>query len=499
MPAYNPVRRRPQWLAASAVLTLTGPLAWAATATYTVGADAALTRLDVRACFADTPPQSLRGASRRASQLLERAVLVRGGERRVLRSSGRTLNLSDAEAGDCVEYRVRLEASQDQWASVRRWGGAVLAPSSLFLWRPSEPQAQVELRFALPADFEISAPWPELPGKAHSYRLTDAPASWDDQVAIGRLERFDLPVKGGRLRVALVGELGDYPDHRFQTWLAEAAGAVGGLYGRWPQPETQVLVLASRQSRSAVPWGQVLRGGSPAVLFVVNPDRSLADYRADWTAVHEFAHLLLPYVSRNDAWVSEGIASYYQNLLRARAGMLTPADAWSKLWAGFNRGRQATNAELTLAEATRERYGGNLMRVYWSGAALALEADIELRRHPGSTGGLDVVLDRLSRCCLEPGRLWRGEQLFRKLDELAGTEFLEPLYWQYAGSRQFPDVGALYRALGIEPDGESVHLRGDTLQRSLRTAIDGSATHVDDVRAASTSLQRDATEADGPR
>ena len=63
----------------------------------------------------------------------------------------------------------------------------------------------------------------------------------------------------------------------------------------------------------------------------MDPDRPLDDLRTDWTATHEFSHLLLPYVSRRDRWLSEGLASYYQNVLRARDGRLSETDAWRKL------------------------------------------------------------------------------------------------------------------------------------------------------------------------
>ena len=31
----------------------------------------------------------------------------------------------------------------------------------------------------------------------------------------------------------------------------------------------------------------------------------------DWSVIHELSHLLLPYVQSEDAWLSEGAASYY--------------------------------------------------------------------------------------------------------------------------------------------------------------------------------------------
>ena len=49
-------------------------------------------------------------------------------------------------------------------------------------------------------------------------------------------------------------------------------------------------------------------------------DMDLAQFRADWIAVHEISHLLHPFVRRGDAWLSTGdlfrqshqLASYLQ-------------------------------------------------------------------------------------------------------------------------------------------------------------------------------------------
>ena len=58
-----------------------------------------------------------------------------------------------------------------------------------------------------------------------------------------------------------------------------------------------------------------------------------------WTGYHELAHLLIPYQGWGGAWFSEGLASYYQNILQARVGILTEQQMWQKLYEGFQRGR----------------------------------------------------------------------------------------------------------------------------------------------------------------
>ena len=53
--------------------------------------------------------------------------------------------------------------------------------------------------------------------------------------------------------------------------------------------------------------------------------------------------MLMPYISSRDRWLSEGLASYYQNVLRARDGRLTDTQAWQLLYEGFQRGKKNTN------------------------------------------------------------------------------------------------------------------------------------------------------------
>ncbi len=221
----------------------------------------------------------------------------------------------------------------------------------------------------------------------------------------------------------------------------------------------------------AVPWAQVQRGGGPAAHFYIDQYRPLDEFRSDWTATHELSHMLLPFVARRDAWLSEGFASYYQNVLRARAGMITPEQAWEKLYAGFARGRDGTRGD-PLAEVSREMYRrGAFMRVYWSGAAIALLADVELRRQSGGRASLDVALRRLADCCLPSHRTWTAREVLARLDEMTGTAVFMDLYADHADSRRFPEIGGASAALGIiERDG-GLDFSDDPVATRLRRAI----------------------------
>jgi hypothetical protein len=247
------------------------------------------------------------------------------------------------------------------------------------------------------------------------------------------------------LRVELVGV--DDPRRRaqLQDWLAEVARAQLTAFGRYPLHSARVRVeQTDREDESPVPWGQTLRRGDASVLLYVRGDATLPELRADWTAIHELSHLFHPYMGRDGRWLSEGLASYYQNVLRARAGLLTAEQAWRLLDAGFGRGRRESSA-MPLIELSREHKG--TMRVYWAGAAFWLQADVALRRDHGSS--LDRVLSQYSQCCLSGTGQVSPDAFVAELDRLSGTTEFSSLYARYVDSRQFPSLDATWRELSI--------------------------------------------------
>jgi predicted metalloprotease with PDZ domain len=214
-----------------------------------------------------------------------------------------------------------------------------------------------------------------------------------------------------------------------------------------------------------------VRGGSPAAHFFINQRRPIREFYDDWTAVHELSHLLLPYVGSEDAWVSEGVATYYQNVLRARGGRMTVLEAWERLHSGFLRGMDSAPG-MTLAQATESMYrGGTHMRVYWEGAAMILIADVRLRQLTAGKQSMDTALVALNECCNSTERAWSGRGLFDKLDEITGTTVFRELYDQHVASKDFPDLTQAYRSLGITASGPSIELTPEGGEKQLRDAI----------------------------
>jgi len=85
-------------------------------------------------------------------------------------------------------------------------------------------------------------------------------------------------------------------------WIEATANDVTLVYGRFPNPKAKIIVIPTTEnswgSDSAVIFGRVTRRRGETVELFVNPDRPIEEYYADWTATHEFSHLMLPLLNQ---------------------------------------------------------------------------------------------------------------------------------------------------------------------------------------------------------
>ena len=440
---------------------------------FTASINPELTQIDVKACFDGAPPETLVAESLDATVALIGVRNDATGEEIV---PGGFIPLKSVADNGCVTYQVDvshpIKRHDRTGGKVQRVGTDVAVSVGLWLWRPARPDAEVELAFDLPDGVAVSAPWFPLDGADRpTFRLGNTPYDWPAWTAFGRFTESNLEVAGSQLHIAILDGSPPVDVEKITGWIADAAAMVGGLYGRFPYPRAQVTVLPNARVREPTPWAFVARGGGPAVHFVINQRRPIDEFYGDWTAAHEFSHLFLPFVDSRDAWLSEGVASYYQNVLRARSGRMSAQQAWSELHAGFVRGRSEAK-DLTLAEATERMYHSRFfMRVYWSGAAIMLLADLRLRQVSDGSQSLDTALAALNACCSGLQREWRARELFARLDELTTTTVFTTLLDEYVDSERFPDLSQAYRELGLVPAGSEVSLVPDAPLAGLRDAI----------------------------
>jgi hypothetical protein len=374
----------------------------------------------------------------------------------------------------CLAYRVDLEkAAKLNRRSNPDDTNALIVHIPLWMWRPRLRGAdEIIVSFELPDGVDVSVPWQPLADREDSFRLTSSPQSGSAIAIFGDFTAETVRVADADLRIVSVPSRTNPISAEVIDWTRQTAEHITLAYGRFPNPHARVLLLpvANWRGESAVQFGRVVRDGGETIELMVDPTKPEESFVGDWTATHEFSHLMLPYIDRGDRWISEGFAQYYQNILLARAGRYTQQFAWQKLNDGLVRGRDSA-PDLSPNEAADGEERNTRMKVYWSGAALALLADVELRRRSAGEESLDHVLGRFQSCCLPSRRTWTGMELFEKFDSLIDEPLFVDLYQRHADVAGFPEFRPLLDRLGVVVAGPEVRLADDAELAEIRDSL----------------------------
>lgn len=256
---------------------------------------------------------------------------------------------------------------------------------------------------------------------------------------------------------------------KLSRWVDHAKAALSLVYGELPSDDFVTVIKATNHKSSAVPWGEVQRNSPTEVVLVVNVTANLEELIADWTIYHEFSHLLIPYDASEARWFSEGLASYYQNIIQARVGVFDQQTMWLKLYQGFERANKQQNFMHQPLNKVSDNiaYNRNYMRIYWSGALYWLQADVLLRSNQQTS--LDSLLKQLKRCCATG--YMSAQAIVNKLDALSQSRIFSSLFIQFSQSHAIPNYLPLLTTLGVHITNDQLVLSDDAPLSAHRRAI----------------------------
>jgi len=405
------------------------PLPSRATAHYTVTIFDNFGGAKVRACFEGGTVRELVPIGDSAGHEL-RGAWIEGDALDISRGRIRVPHSSHAS---CVDYETRfgmpmLRANDST---------AIIVSQTQWLWRPDPfpHELDASVRFVLPADQQVSLPWPH---SDVAYFPDDSAFFTGAFGVFGSFDRQAFSVGGTNIDVTRLGA--HPPDDDIRRWLGRAVQATASAGDRFPREHVHFIVAPRQDQENDVVFGMVRRGGGSSVLLLSSPDATLEQLEADWVAVHELSHLWLPPLSSKDRWISEGVATYLQEVLRARCGLQSSERAWTRLREGFERGRRSGTGRRLASESRNMNRTGAYHRVYWAGAAFALEADVRLRK---SSNGQMTLLRAIS----DAQHVWGAQALpveaavlLQALQEASGADFIEELGEKYAASSDFPSI-----------------------------------------------------------
>lgn len=354
-----------------------------------------------------------------------------------------------------LTYDVDLDAlarDADDLDTARRFGGSLLAPASSFLLAPDPPVD------GLPVHVFFDAPGVETGLRADASGGGYVVESHELKVAtytvFGVREARDLPVGDAAVRLALLDGKLDLSSDELAQWVADAAAGVAAFFRRAPEKRT-LVVLAPVPGRHGIPFGKVLPESAPGLVILVGEHTRRAELHDDWVLVHELFHVGTPSYLGEGKWYDEGLATYFEPLIRLRLGWRSEAELWGEFLRDMPRGLDAMSRR---GLANPESYSD----VYWGGGMFCFLADVAVRRASGGARGLEDGVRAVFDAGGVASEVWSLAQATALADQALGAPVLAELERAHLERGSRVDLDRVFRELGVSRDKQGHVVLDDT-------------------------------------
>jgi hypothetical protein len=362
-----------------------------------------------------------------------------------------------------LEYSVNLDgmaAKYERFDVAARFENSLIAGASSFLFAPTPAVDGVP----------ITVTFDETEGFATGLRREkDGYALESHEIRVATytvfgartVRRLDAP--GSTLRMALLdGPLG-LGTERVARWIETAFGAVTAFYAQPPDSEVLVVIAPIPKERG-VKFGRLLPESAPGIVMLVGEKTSERDLADDWMLTHELFHIGTPSYGAKSGWFDEGLATYYEPLIRARAGLYSEKRVWEEFASEMPRGLGAlTKVGLSNGETRDE--------LYWGGGLFCLLADVEARRRTAGKRGLEDGLRAVLRAGGNSSVVWSLEETFEAMDQGIGVPVLGELAKRHMAHGAPVDFPRLLAELGVVVGKRGVSLDEKAPLSAVRRAV----------------------------
>ena len=375
-------------------------------------------------------------------------------------------DLVGCEHAPCrARYRVLLgdaaRALDDRDAALAH-RGALLAPSSTWLLSPARPlpDDRFRLHVSAPAGLGYLNGLFSARGAASAQegRIEDLESSPYAAFGLDAATRLDLPE--GEITLAMSRGAPTIGREAITRWIEVRARAVASYYGRFPVSHAALLVLFTGDR--GVGGGSTMGSGGASVMLSIGESVSARALANDWILVHELVHVAFPNVGR--PWLEEGLATYVEPLIRARAGLLDPDELFHDLLFGLPQGQpQPGDRGLEHTDTWGRRY--------WGGALFWFLADVAIRTSTHNARSLDDALRRIVAQGGNVGVTWTVDRTLEEGDRDAGGTVLRDLRARLGEAPVTTDLDALWDELGVHLAGDSVVYDDSAKLAAIRKSI----------------------------
>jgi predicted metalloprotease with PDZ domain len=340
--------------------------------------------------------------------------------------------------------------------------------TNLFLFEEGQPRRPAEVRFRLPAGWQVTTALPT--GGNGVYRATDYDELADAMTFVGRFSLDSLPVDGKWIRIALWPATDYTPavSRNLRSAIDRMAQAQNRLMRGAPY---DVYTVFFNVIHEPIEFGGGLEHSSaqydimPAQAFA-SPDGALGDFMYPLLS-HEFFHLwnvkrirpaeMWPYDYHAEQftpllWWSEGVTDYYADLTNIRAGLWSPEQFIQNVTDNIQQVEGAPEPwsaeDGSVATWINEVYVNSSQLYYPKGSLLGMLLDISIRDATDNAHSLDDVMRALFTRYYRQGKGFSTTDLLAEL-RAAGMPDVDTFYQRYINGRDSIPYDAVFAKAGI--------------------------------------------------
>ncbi|MFN0112447.1 MAG: M61 family metallopeptidase [Blastocatellia bacterium] len=342
--------------------------------------------------------------------------------------------------------------------------------ASLFMYVGSAKDQPHRLKIVAPEGWQVTSPLALVADSDGYFTAANYDRLIDSPTEVGKHKLLEFDVRGKRHRVAIWGQY-EFDDERFKTDLAKIVEAGAQIFGGLPYDHYDFIVhvqpgigggtehLNSNISM-ANPQAFTSEGGYKSFLGLESHE-----YFHHWNVKRIRPLALGPFDYQREnytrgLWVSEGVTSYYGDLLLCRAGLITSdryLSGLASLISGYERlpGRFKQSSESASYDAWIKHYRpdenslNTAMSYYTKGEILGLLFDLEIRALTRGTKSLDDVMRLLLENHGLPKPGFTDAELKATIEKVAGTSVTD--FWnRFVSGNDEIDFNAYLNKVGLK-------------------------------------------------
>jgi predicted metalloprotease with PDZ domain len=365
-----------------------------------------------------------------------------------------------------LQYQVYSTQLTDELAD--------LNPPATFMYVVGQKHVPCTVKYEIPGSWKV---YTGLARKANHYQAPDYDIFIDAPAMMGEFKVLEFETGGANHRLVFSKPDTSMTAPQVVADVREIVEAAAAIFGNLPYQEYTFLFKVQPQAGAGVE-----HLNSTTITVGENDFVNQTSYRRFlFVVAHEFVHAwnvkrirpkgLGPFDYAQEVytrllWFSEGVTSYYADLLLARTGIYVPNEFLDKLASEINSLQHSPGRLLMSAEEASwnvwlrsDNAANNTISYYTKGEIIALLWDLTIRARTDGAKSLDDLMRYLVENYANKGIAFSESDLLKAVESVSGVEFQE-LYRATVQSRQELDYNRYLNpaALGIQVDKASASI-----------------------------------------